>query len=284
MIERPLVSIIIPFLNPGYWLSEAIESVVVQTYTHWEIILIDDGSIEMDTRQAQAYVKRFPEKIFYYTHEGHVNRGVTSSRNHGVQKSVGEFIAFLDADDCWMPSKLERQLTLFKSMPAVQMICEASLFWYSWADDAKEDYVQLIGADAGIYNCPTLIPVLYPFGEGQPPCPSGIIIKREALSRSGGFEESFSGSFQLYEDQAFLFKIYCSEIVYISDQVNNRYRKSEYSMSSAANDPGIYTSVRNYFADWAGNYLSKKPGHAVIIDVYLQEFKSKLSHRSTNQE
>ena len=139
MNSQPLVSIIIPFLNPGDWLSEAIDSVLAQTYTNLEIILIDDGSVDEDAAIALKYCGRFPGRIFYYMHESHVNKGLTASRNLGLSKARGMLIAFLDADDCWMPAKLTEQLSLFEAMPEIQVICEASLFWYNWNDVEKEN-------------------------------------------------------------------------------------------------------------------------------------------------
>ena len=68
-----------------------------------------------------------------------------------------------------------------------------------------DEFVE-IGVPQGVYQPPLLMKYLYPLGDGQPPCPSGIIVNREALQRSGGFEERFSGIYQLYEDQAFLSK------------------------------------------------------------------------------
>lgn len=276
MNSQPLVSIIIPFLNPGDWLTEAIDSVLAQTYTNLEIILIDDGSVDEDAAIALKYCGRFPGRIFYYMHESHVNKGLTASRNLGLSKARGTLIAFLDADDCWMPAKLTEQLSLFESMPEIQVICEASLFWYNWNDVEKENSIMQIGAEPGVYNPPQLMELLYPFGEGQPPCPSGIIIKREVIDRCGGFEESFSGIYQLYEDQAFLFKVYSSEMIYISNQVNNLYRKRENSMSSAANNLEIYNTVRQFYANWIEGYLAKIPHHNPVIDRLLTTFKNSL--------
>ena len=281
MNSQPLVSIIIPFLNPGDWLTEAIDSVLAQTYTNLEIILIDDGSVDEDAAIALKYCGRFPGRIFYYMHESHVNKGLTASRNLGLSKARGMLIAFLDADDCWMPAKLTEQLSLFEAMPEIQVICEASLFWYNWNDVEKENSIMQIGAEPGVYNPPQLMELLYPFGEGQPPCPSGIIIKREVIDRCGGFEESFSGIYQLYEDQAFLFKVYSSEIIYISNQVNNLYRKRENSMSSAANNLEIYNTVRKFYANWIENYLTKISGHNPAIDSLLATFKNSLVYTET---
>jgi glycosyltransferase involved in cell wall biosynthesis len=288
--NEPLVSIVIPFLNPGSWLAEAIESVIRQTYSNWELILVDDGSVEQDAALALAYANNAPGKITYMEHDGHVNRGLTASRNAGIARARGGFVAFLDADDCWLPNKLTHQVEIFNQFAEVQMICEASLFWYSWKtsdekDNAREvkthnvqdkDYLQEIGAEAGIYQPTQLMELLYPLGEGQPPCPSGIIITKDALQRAGGFETKFSGIYQLYEDQAFLSKVYAREVVFISNQANNKYRKRPNSMSSAASDEVLYRKVRLFYLEWLEQYFLKESSSDPRIEKLIARFRQKL--------
>lgn len=276
MNDAPLISIITCFLNPGTWLIEAIESVISQTYTNWEIVLVDDGSVKQDAGIAINYSKKFPGKIFYVDHYEHVNRGLAISRNVGIKKSKGELIAFLDADDRWLSNKLTNQLNLFKQFPQVRMICEASCFWYSWNNANIQDELVLLGAPHGIYQPPALMKRLYPLGEGQPPCPSGIIIKREALECSGGFEEKFSGVYQLYEDQAFLSKIYSREIIYVSSEANNLYRKRNDSMTSAANNKATYKKVRLFYIAWLEDYFSKDSELNSEIKKLIDDFKTRL--------
>ncbi len=276
MNNTPLVSVIIPFYNAGAWLDEAIKSVLHQTYPNWEIILIDDGSLKEDTAIAKSYASKFPGRIFYVQHDGRVNRGLTVSRNTGIQHAQGEMIAFLDADDFWLPEKLQHQLDIFYRFPRVTMICEASCFWYSWKDaDAKNELVE-IGAPQGIYQPAELMKLLYPLGAGQPPCPSGIIISDEALTRSGGFEERFSGIYQLYEDQAFLSKVYSKEIIYISAAANNLYRKRPDSMASAANDKVLYKKVRLFYLEFLEEYFSRSINVNQDIKKLIDDFKAKL--------
>ncbi len=276
MNKEPLVSVIIPFLNPGNWLTEAIESVINQTYNNWEIILVDDGSVKADSNIAVNYSKKNPGKIFYVEHEKHVNKGLPVSRNTGIENANGQLVAFLDADDCWMPQKLENQLYIFKKYPEVQMICEASCFWYSWQYPGTENFIQPIGTPQGIYQPPELMKALYPLGEGQPPCPSGIILTKEVLQRCGGFEEKFSGIYQLYEDQAFLSKIYSRETIYISGEANNCYRKRADSMSSAVNDKNIYKKVRLFYLAWLEDYFLKSNNTNPKIVQLIAGFKNKL--------
>ncbi len=278
VVTEPLISVIIPFLNPGYWLVEAIESVLHQTYVNWELILVDDGSKKEDSEIALAYSEKFLEKIIYIEHDGHENKGLTASRNTGIAKAHGDLIAFLDADDCWLPEKLFNQLTILKQFPQVQMICEASIFWFSWKHPDEKNHVQLIGADAGVYKPPQLMELLYPLGEGQPPCPSGIMITKQALKRAGGFEKDFSGIYQLYEDQAFLSKVYAQEIIYISCEANNMYRKRNDSMSSAAKNEGLYKSVRLFYLEWMENYFLKSSSINPEIEKLINNFRQKIQN------
>ncbi len=255
--ELPIVSVIVPFLNDSQWLIEALESVISQSYPAWEAIVIDDGSEPQHSNIAKEFCLHYADKIKYMEHENHINRGVTISRNVGVAKSSGIYLAFLDADDKWFCDKLKNQVELFLKFPAAQMICEASQFWYSWNDPAAKDAIKQVGISPDkLYLPKSLTKHLYPLGEGAPPCPSGIIIRRSAFERSGGFEPAFSGMYTLYEDQAFLAKIYLNEAIFISGIANNLYRKRDGSMSSAVNDIFIYETVRKFFLHWLQLYLA----------------------------
>ena len=274
--ELPLVSVIVPFFNDSKWLIEALQSVVAQTYTAWEAIVIDDGSEPEHSNIAKAFCSKYPAKIKYTNHDNHINRGVTISRNVGVARSSGNYIAFLDADDKWFCDKLKNQIDLFKKNPQAQMICEASKFWYTWNNATAEDVVIPVGVLQDILYPPgALTKNLYPLGEGAPPCPSGIMIRKAAFERSGGFEPAFTGVYTLYEDQAFLAKIYLNETVFISGTANNLYRKRANSMSSAVNDVIIYEKVRSFFLNWLEMYLTVKnikdeEINALITHAYAQ--------------
>src|SRR5580765_6761452 len=117
MQRVPLVSVIISFLNEEIFLAESIESVLSQTYTNWEIILVDDGSTDHSTAIAKKYALSFPGKIIYTDHEEHSNKGLSYSRNHGISQSKGDLIAVLDADDVWLEDKLKLQVELMTANP-----------------------------------------------------------------------------------------------------------------------------------------------------------------------
>lgn len=105
--QNPKVSVIIPFYNNFQWLSEAINSVIAQTYQDFEIIVINDGSLEDDTH----FLENFSNSIQYLKV---TNGGPARARNMGIRLAKGKFIAFLDSDDLWLPEKLSKQVAFME--------------------------------------------------------------------------------------------------------------------------------------------------------------------------
>src|SRR5262249_39242789 len=105
----PEVSVVVIFLNEARFLPEAVDSVFAQTHECWELLLVDDGSMDASSSIARRIAELHPGRVRYLEHDGHVNRGRSSSRNLGIHHARGQFVAFLDADDVWFPRKLERQ-------------------------------------------------------------------------------------------------------------------------------------------------------------------------------
>src|SRR4030095_6915955 len=114
MGSKKLVSVILIFLDAEPFIQEAIESVFAQTYDHWELLLVDDGSSDGSTAIARHYVEQCPENVRYFEHQGHQNRGMNASRNLGLRHARGKYIALLDADDVWLPVKLEQQVAILE--------------------------------------------------------------------------------------------------------------------------------------------------------------------------
>lgn len=118
----PLVSVIIPCYNHGNYLSNAIESVLNQTYDHVEIIVIDDGSVD-DTAMV---AKKYDQIIYYYQK----NQGLSASRNRGVEMSKGDYIIFLDADDWLLPDAIQLNLQKLKQNPLAALVSGGHIFYY----------------------------------------------------------------------------------------------------------------------------------------------------------
>src|SRR3989304_3254714 len=133
MNSKPLISVVIIFLNAEKFIKEAIESVFTQTYDNWELLLVDDGSTDKSTQVAKSYANQHRGKVHYLEHDGHINRGMSASRNLGIRKSKGTYIAFLDADDVWFPNKLEEQLKILLSYPEVSLKEQVYVSGQCWA-------------------------------------------------------------------------------------------------------------------------------------------------------
>ncbi|HYR51621.1 MAG TPA: glycosyltransferase [Candidatus Dormibacteraeota bacterium] len=106
--RTPRVSVIIPTFNRRDYLAEAIASVLAQTFTDYEIVVVDDGSTD-GTRE--LIEERYPRSTIVYQYQ--LNRGSSAARNAGMRAARGELLAFLDSDDLWLPRKLELQVPLF---------------------------------------------------------------------------------------------------------------------------------------------------------------------------
>ncbi len=116
-MEHPLVSIIIPTYNRSHFIGQTIESVIDQTYRHWEMLIIDDGS----TDNTSLMISRYKDSRIQYHRIDHC--GVIGKvRNVGMELSNGDYLAFLDSDDLWRNDKLEFQLSLLSQYPDVSFI------------------------------------------------------------------------------------------------------------------------------------------------------------------
>lgn len=116
-MTTPKLSIIIPTYNRAQYLREAIDSVLSQTYRDFEIIVVDDGSTDNTKEVAKKW--ELLDKVKYFYQE---NKGPAAARNRGIKEAMGDYIAFLDADDLWLPEKLEKQVEYLKERPDVSLV------------------------------------------------------------------------------------------------------------------------------------------------------------------
>jgi glycosyltransferase involved in cell wall biosynthesis len=254
----PRVSVIAPFLNAERFIAEAIESVLAQDFRDFELILIDDGSMHESTEIAHAYAARYAPVIRYVEHEGHRNRGTAASRNLGLAVARGELVAFIDADDVWAPTKLADQIAIMDARPGLGMVCGAARYWRSW--NGGTDVIVPTGHVVNVVVPPPQAALaLYPLGRAASPCPSDLLLRRELVDTVGGFEEHFTGPRQLYEDQAFLAKVYLAAPVYFSDRLWINYREHAESCMARFGRDGHYDEVRLYFLNWLERYLTAIP-------------------------
>ena len=166
------VSVIIPTYNYARFIEQAIESVLAQTHPNIEIIVVDDGS----TDHTEEVLAKFGDKIKSIKQQ---NKGVGAARNNGVKVSDGAFVAFLDADDIWLPNKIERQLQVFQNDEEVGLV---SVGMREFDKEGKTISLYLDGKNGW---CAEKLLVLSPMNVSG----SAITLRRNAFERVGGFDE-----------------------------------------------------------------------------------------------
>lgn len=258
------------FLNGNPYITEAVESVFNQTYKHWELIFIDDGSTDGSSEVAKKFTDQNPGKVTYLNHFGHQNLGMSASRNLGIRFAKGDFIAFLDADDIWMPQKLTKQVNMMESHPRMGMVYGNVQYWFSWTgqdEDKALDFVPNLGVIPEIcYQPPVLLP-LFLEGKASVPCTCSVLIRKEIINKVEGFEEVFKG---MYEDQAFYSKICLTTPIYVSSECLERYRQHSSSSTFMADREGSLLKSRIFFLNWLKNYLTDNGFQDRMVSRALQ--------------
>ena len=180
MSNQPKVSVVIPTFNRSTLLTDAIDSVLTQTYSNYEIIVVDDGSTD-DTADVVA---RYDNKVRYIYRE---NGGLSAARNTGIASAKGEYIAFLDSDDMFVATKLEKQVRILDENPEI-CFCYSNVAFC----DAKMNFLRVRGADhqfkSGYMAKEAL---LWKACCGQP---QSWLIRKKCFDETGGFEESLRHS------------------------------------------------------------------------------------------
>lgn len=273
MPNKPIVSVIMIFLNAKQFIREAIESVRAQTYEHWELLLVDDGSNDGSEELARQYASQNPSRILYLEHEGHINRGMSASRNLGIRNASGKYVAFLDADDYWLPERLATHVGILDSHPSIGMLYGTAKYWFSWTGDPRDrarDSVPKLRTRKEIrFDPPALLPLLLA-GKAEVPCTCSILVRREVVQEIGGFEESFTG---MYEDQAFYAKVCLATPVLATGDCLAWYRQHPNSHSTAVVESGNLWATEYIFLKWLEAYCSV---HGVRDPVLLQTIRRKL--------
>jgi glycosyltransferase involved in cell wall biosynthesis len=263
MNTKPLVSVITIFLNGEKFIEEAIESILAQSYDNWELLLVDDGSTDGSTAIAKRYAEQYPTKMRYLEHPNHQNQGMSPTRNLGIHNAKGKYIALLDADDVFLPQKLEKQVAILEAHPQAAMVYGPTQYWYSWTgnpQDAQRDFMAKLGVQPDrLFNPPTLL-TLFLKDAGILPCTCGLLARREAVQAIGGFESVIR---HMYEDQAFLAKMCLSWPVFVESGCWDKYRQHPDSSSHVAIREGEYhpskpNQARQVFLTWLEEYVSKQ--------------------------
>jgi glycosyltransferase involved in cell wall biosynthesis len=270
MTSAPAVSVVMIFLDAEQFIREAIDSVLGQSFGAWELLLVDDGSRDGSVAIAREYAQAHSARIRYLEHPNHENRGMSASRNLGIRAGHGLYVAFLDADDVWLPRKLENQVAMLDARPGVSMVYGPGHYWYAWTGnpgDAARDFEQDLQVAGGtVAEPPSLVP-LYLRAPAATPSPSAILARRGALERVGGFEEEFRG---MYEDQALYIKLAVREPILVSAEGWYRYRQHENACCTVAFRTGAHLEARARFLTWVSRYVGVRGLEAPGVERALR--------------
>ena len=273
MTPAPVVSIVLIFLNEERFLPEAIESVLAQTHTDWELLLVDDGSVDASTGTAREYARRHSDRVRYLEHPRHENLGMSAARNLGISQARGEFLSVIDADDAWLPRKLEQQLALFEVHRSVAVVCGRSQWWHSWTKapgDEGRDFVPPLGLPPNTVVQPPAFLKL--FVEDEYASLKDLLVRRSAVEAVGGYEAAFRG---MYEDQVFHAKLSVKYPIFVAGDTWYRYRQHPQSCVAVAESRGGKDEVRRRFLSWLLRYLKDQhvTDRALARIVRQQQFR-----------
>jgi glycosyltransferase involved in cell wall biosynthesis len=248
------VSVLVVFLNEERFLEEAVASVYAQTWPHWEILLADDGSTDRSTEIAKEFARRDPTRVRYLEHPGHQNRGASATRNLAARAARGEWIAFLDGDDVWLPMRLERSVALAQANPDADMVYAKTEYWHSWqgGEARQADRIQphYFRADR-LLKAPELL-ARHLSLRAAVPCMGSLLVRRQAFLDIGGFDDAFRG---LVDDAVFLGKFLLHHDAYVSNECWDRYRQHAGSDTAVAGAEGKMRSAQRRYLAWLREYV-----------------------------
>lgn len=249
----PKISVIIPVYNGEITIQETIDSVLGQTFVDFELIIIDDGSSDRTVEIIKEIIKQNLDSRIKLS--SYPNKGLSASRNRGIQRSQGEYISFIDADDLWTQDKLTMQYAALQNTPNATIAYSGTRRIDKYGKTLYDIPLAKIRGD--IYNYLLLRDIV---GSGSNP-----LIQRQALLSTGGFDESLRAA----EDWDLWIKL-SAKYEFIDVPLHQiLYRRSPQSMSSQINRQERETlKVINHAFMQAPKDLQylKKPS---LINVYI---------------
>jgi glycosyltransferase involved in cell wall biosynthesis len=176
----PLVSVIIPAYEVAAFIAETLDSVFAQTFTDYEVILVNDGSL--DTDDLEVALQPYADRIRYFKQE---NAGAGVARNQGLRAARGDLIAFLDADDLWQPNYLEEQLKFLREHDC-ELVCADALIFGDSAD-ADQTYMEWLMDAAPATGEVTFLDLV---SAERSLITSGVVVRRQLILEVGLFDEA----------------------------------------------------------------------------------------------
>lgn len=246
-MDSVLVSVIIPTFNRAQYIGEAIDSIIAQTYTNWECIIVDDGCTDNTAEILQDYTKR-DSRIKYVVRPEQFKKGSNGSRNYGVTVSQGKLIAFNDDDDIWLPEKLEQQVPIFKSHPEVGLVT-GHIEYVNQKGQRSGRVIKQVGNHGKVFKDLLLknrMSMITP------------VVRREVFDKVGFFNTDF----KIFEDWEFWRRVAYYYPFYSLDTVLACVRKHDANTSLIVTNNPLeqyqrYNSLNTALLGWGKDFFTK---------------------------
>jgi len=267
--SSPETSVIVPMYNAEDYIVEAIQSVIQQSHTHWELLLIDDGS----TDQTKNIIKPFldDDRIRYFYQE---NNGQASARNRGIQKAKGTYVAFLDADDLWHKDKLQTQLKILRAKEVCLVFSSINCI-----TSEGKNLNRKIGSNTGEYQG---FIAFFLLAGGNISIPnSSVMARKESIKQTGNFDER--DEVRNLEDYNLWFRMLLRGCkFYGMDQVLGSYRI--HKNQTTFDNPGLNLKMVNHLTILSKNFPDKYKYFKFLILLRLAAYYKQHNNKEVAKE
>ena len=273
----PVVSVVIPFKDAVPFLRESVRSVLSQSWTALDVVLVDDGGSDGSDAIAREFEAADRGRVRVVSHEGRVNRGTGPSRALGIRQASGSLVAFLDGDDVWEPTHLADQVKLLAENPTADMVCGRVWGWRSWADPDSEDRLSdLAFAPGAVVAGPRLLAAVLRNGSlATSTC--ALLVRRETLLGCLKHVDAFP---DLYEDQVINSWLQLRAAAVMSGGKGAWYRQHETSISARLHS-GHSARARLAFLTWLRSQVdelqSSDPEVGELLELALEEARGHVA-------
>ena len=260
--DGPVVSVVMPFLDAAPHIRQATGSVLRQSWTNLELLLVDDGGTDGSDRIARRLAEADP-RVRVLSHEGRRNRGTGPSRALAIGHARGDLVAFLDADDAWEPHHVADQIALLEAHREADIVCGRAWVWRSWRHPAATDVLSDLAFAPGVVvsGRQLLAAVLRNGAVATSTC--SLLARRETLLGVVPHVEAFAG---LFEDQVVNAWLQLRGTAVMSGATSAWYRMHDRSISARL---GSQEEARVYlrFLAWVRDQLGEGEGDAELVEL-----------------
>ncbi len=265
-------SIIIPAYNAAKFIERALDSVRKQSYGNYEVFVINDGSVDDTEQIIGQYKDKYPKfSINYFSQE---SKGAGGARNKGIYNANGDYIAFLDADDCWYSEKLEKVSNFLIEHPAIDVLCHDEI---EIRDDGKKRLLNYGRVKENAYE-----DLLF---NGNKLSTSATVVRRGLAQGIGGFSDNFKNA----EDYDFWLRLAKAgaKFAHLSEFLGEYYRVDGSLTSNIEDNSHNYLNVTKYHLDlldregkYSDSFLQNKyhKRKAMILFAAGREFYFKRNY------